>query len=159
MKNLIHILSIIYFNPRSREGSDIIFTGFPSSSMYFNPRSREGSDSFGHFLYLLLQYFNPRSREGSDLETLIADLRTYVFQSTLPRRERHQLFETSEFFNGISIHAPAKGATAQAFRPIQVLTSFQSTLPRRERLDIVKPLLMFHVFQSTLPRRERHTFN
>ena len=34
----------IYFNPRSREGSDVVLTYFPKDNMHFNPRSREGSD-------------------------------------------------------------------------------------------------------------------
>ena len=78
-----------YFNPRSREGSDIFPFSFPkiliiisirapargattfrspffSISWYFNPRSREGSDdrSTGHIT--ITGDFNPRSREGSD---------------------------------------------------------------------------------------------
>ena len=34
----------VYFNPRSREGSDIHFFTSSISSKHFNPRSREGSD-------------------------------------------------------------------------------------------------------------------
>ena len=32
------------FNPRSREGSDVLLSASRSSTRYFNPRSREGSD-------------------------------------------------------------------------------------------------------------------
>ena len=55
----------------------------------FNPRSREGSD--GHNtgkLYAITSNFNPRSREGSDAKVV-------------------KIFVCC----GISIHAPAKGAT------------------------------------------------
>ena len=53
-------------------------------------------------------HFNPRSREGSDnYWENDATITANTFQSTLPRRERHVLF--------ISIHAPAKGATAKEF--------------------------------------------
>ena len=55
----------------------------------FNPRSREGSD--GHTtgkLYAITSNFNPRSREGSDAKVV-------------------KIFVCC----GISIHAPAKGAT------------------------------------------------
>ena len=56
-----------------------------------------------------LRYFNPRSREGSDRTLLL-----------------------NNFDIIISIHAPAKGATAG--RIIKVAPDgFQSTLPRRER--------------------------
>ena len=59
---------------------------------------------------LTIQYdFNPRSREGSDL-----------------------MCPAIRFSRSISIHAPAKGATARCIRRL-VLRQFQSTLPRRER--------------------------
>ena len=35
---------IIYFNPRSREGSDMTFRLWIWATIHFNPRSREGSD-------------------------------------------------------------------------------------------------------------------
>ena len=57
---------------------------------HFNPRSREGSDERPAQLWARLRHFNPRSREGSDR---IAEPGTYDVAS-------------------ISIHAPAKGATA-----------------------------------------------
>ena len=55
----------------------------------FNPRSREGSDIYTFNNITIYPNFNPRSREGSDL---------------LKRRRRQE--------DPISIHAPAKGATA-----------------------------------------------
>ena len=79
-------------------------------------------------------YFNPRSREGSDSSANSIINRQTLFQSTLPRRERHPAPLPShplQHFNprsregsdriaepgtydvaSISIHAPAKGATA-----------------------------------------------
>ena len=58
------------------------------------------------------QNFNPRSREGSDMidDIILTNLST--FQSTLPRRERHGTCERYGVWTEISIHAPAKGATA-----------------------------------------------
>ena len=79
----------LYFNPHSREGSDLSGLWHGRSSYYFNPRSREGSDDFPlwyarytskisihapakgatytfAYLFFLAIYFNPRSREGSD---------------------------------------------------------------------------------------------
>ena len=35
--------------------------------IYFNPRSREGSDSFSFLFFPVVADFNPRSREGSDI--------------------------------------------------------------------------------------------
>ncbi len=55
---------------------------------------------------------------------------------------------------GISIHAPAKGATTTpASRPSAA--AFQSTLPRRERQRGSTNYQCSNLFQSTLPRRER----
>ena len=58
---------LLYFNPRSREGSDR--DGFPvlMRQANFNPRSREGSDVTGYITRQFITYFNPRSREGSDM--------------------------------------------------------------------------------------------
>ena len=100
-----------HFNPLSREGSDVVDDqdmgdgldisihapvkgattrrGFPAvPAMDFNPRSREGSDCLWSWERLAPCNFNPRSREGSD--SIVA---------------AYQLPE------GISIHAPVKGAT------------------------------------------------
>ena len=60
----------------------------PPNHIYFNPRSREGSDEF----FILLVYntvnFNPRSREGSDIFKPVLIIFFTRFQSALPRRER-----------------------------------------------------------------------
>ena len=101
-----------HFNPRSREGSDVpqdlhllsalcISIHAPAKGAtwqavrsrrvsHVNPRSREGGDERPAQLWARLRHFNPRSREGSDR---IAEPGTYDVAS-------------------ISIHAPAKGATA-----------------------------------------------
>ncbi len=101
------------FNPRSREGSDVVWYGFRKwrkrfqstlprrerrglhckwllTFSDFNPRSREGSDMPRTFTVCSSTDFNPRSREGSD---------QYPFGGS--------------FFKLISIHAPAKGATSK----------------------------------------------
>ncbi len=61
------------------------------------------------------------------------------------------------YVTSISIHAPAKGATAASgFFRISMI--FQSTLPRRERLSRTDcTTLCSSTFQSTLPRRERRS--
>ena len=105
-----------HFNPRSREGSDSTLCGgnlflicisihapakgatsdASSGSIgrsYFNPRSREGSDQAAAKESRGGGNFNPRSREGSDVGRCILERLT-----------------------GISIHAPAKGATSSAGR-------------------------------------------
>ena len=150
-----------HFNPRSREGSDVVCCSVDGVGSDFNPRSRKGSDAteasqllanmaFQSTLprrerpgrdcgYDHGRYFNPRSREGSDLGTLQAFCRIFdfnprsregsdngtnagllcfnAFQSTLPRRERR--VDTADITHfGISIHAPAKGATCGGPAPV-----------------------------------------
>ena len=121
------------FNPRSREGSDAasVIDGHDGESD-FNPRSREGSDSWRDSGMTAIKKFqstlprgerrdrrvreagtrnfNPRSREGSD---------SSHFLSVLPAQT-------------ISIHAPARGATALVSF-VRTILRFQSTLPRGER--------------------------
>ena len=79
------------FNPRSREGSDDALMFAAGLVSYFNPRSREGSDPVLIFAVKLAGNFNPRSREGSDQPGAHGFVNTLSFQSTLPRRERPHL--------------------------------------------------------------------
>ena len=58
----------------------------------------------------------------------------------------------------ISIHAPAKGATLVKHQAWWCYR-FQSTLPRRERPQLMMLCIKPIKFQSTLPRRERHVRN
>ena len=99
----------IYFNPRSREGSDFGKIMKYLSEVDFNPRSREGSDCSSRALIYILHNFNPRSREGSDK----------IIDKPLP-------------IHPISIHAPARGATKTGCT-VCGKQIFQSTLPRGER--------------------------
>ena len=105
----------------------------------------------------------------------IADMT--LFQSTLPREERHCLIvKTSlySYFNPrshersdlkrckymrykiISIHAPTRGATVPASASHSSVV-FQSTLPREERPRFDAVCQVSASFQSTLPREERQS--
>ena len=79
---------------------------------HFNPRSREGSDITRLMVVISSFRFQstlPRGeRPGSD-EPVIIEIR---FQSTLPRGERLCPVILIIASNAISIHAPARGATA-----------------------------------------------
>ena len=120
----------------------------------FNPRSREGSDDNSPTGIQLYSNFNPRSREGSDPSRRRPEQPIRLFQSSLPRGERHALDTvnaTSQadfnprsregsdvddggagFIHYISILAPARGATGDAV--IYVNNNlFQSSLPRGEQ--------------------------
>ena len=108
-----------YFNPRSREGSDVPRQLGHSGHLDFNPRSREGSDDSAEgalrnqylisihapakgatlllsSFFQLSPNFNPRSREGSD----VIRIARWVVR---PK---------------ISIHAPAKGATSHGLSSV-----------------------------------------
>ena len=122
------------FNPRSREGSDIISTARRETDLIFQstlPRRERPGDLLGCVIPRV--YFNPRSREGSDDHFGLDIQFTQEFQSTLPRRERLHGNITFFKFMFISIHAPAKGATFRVMRISWLFQIFQSTLPRRER--------------------------
>ena len=54
------------FNPRTREGCDLILFSANSCLDYFNPRTREGCDGHSPGIHLNYRYFNPRTREGCD---------------------------------------------------------------------------------------------
>ena len=124
-----------YFNPRSREGSDGVCRAYAPEEGRFQstlPRRERPYNRSGQLRDH--RYFNPRSREGSDAtfprprlrrdtrfqstlprreRPIIPGLVTLVvlFPSTLPRRERRLSGRHPPGHRGISIHAPAKGAT------------------------------------------------
>ena len=107
-----YLLLAAYFNPRSREGSDVdqlIYVDQILSISIHAPA--KGATACIWRLTGGRLYFNPRSREGSDA------LRRY-------QRGLH---------NPISIHAPAKGATV---KPGRYLITFSDFNPRsREGSD------------------------
>ena len=60
---------------------------------------------------MVMRDFNPRSRKGSDPAASGIPAQAPLFQPTLPQGERHISPMYSNFFEGISTHAPARGAT------------------------------------------------
>jgi len=94
---------------------------------------------------------------GERHTTLAVDLSFNSFQSTLPRGERHTVMGELHGFH-ISFNPRSRGGsdtitTNMSGCPLM----FQSTLPRGERLFGLILNFLFSVFQSTLPRGERHT--
>ena len=153
-KGLLHHL---YFNPRSREGSDPLCNFACSDRVNFNPRSREGSDGGGRMVAPLDAISIHAPAKGATSVKGVIIRVVAIFQSTLPRRERPNNLMDVHRCKLISIHAPAKGATS-ALRQQPDIVTFQSTLPRRERHHSWVKLLSSSKFQSTLPRRERRFF-
>ena len=128
---------------------------FPVLPVYFNPRSREGSDHFARLPFIRLNHFNPRSREGSDVAPNIFRAVPGSFQSTLPRGER--LCNCADCFSIvlISIHAPARGATLGTATDSSIVNISIHAPARGATVIRLFLLISNHLFQSTLPRGER----
>ncbi len=108
-------LSITYFNPRSREGSDYNSKQSLKGSNDFNPRSREGSDEYRPDVNETVNISIHAPAKGATQTRVLLFVPGLGFQSTLPRRERRSAVPSPE-----------------------ITLQFQSTLPRRERLQCRK---------------------
>ena len=122
----------LYFNPRSRKGSDqsCIQTGLTYAQ--FQSTLPQGERRHGRSWMRRRNHFNPRSRKGSDDKS-----------GSVPEKA------------GISIHAPARGATLSPCTDFAGQRRFQSTLPQGERHLSLYTRGMYTAFQSTLPQGER----
>ena len=80
------------------------------------------------------------------MEIKACDYAHAIFQSALPRGERHGAsVEYKPTMTTISIRAPARGATYN-LRYIYFSRIFQSALPRGERLPLTRGMLQVHDF-------------
>ena len=79
-----------HFNPRSHEGSDFVYFCHIRGQIHFNPRSHEGSDPKTRTLstYLFISIHAP-TKGATGIGAMRYD--GMPFQSTLPRRERHNI--------------------------------------------------------------------
>ena len=87
-------------------------------------------------------------------QSLQPQTRTYKFQSTLPRRERHNLYRHKRGLTNFNPHSH-EGSDTPRYLRCTCSFRFQSTLPRRERHLTYEVSNDSTLFQSTLPRRER----
>ena len=123
------------------------------SSIYFNPRSREGSDCYRAFISPHARISIHAPAKGATLCFLVCDLIIIISihapakGATLcdPIKQKWKFYFNPRSREGsdaasigiepqivISIHAPAKGATENRWNEL-FDSLFQSTLPRRER--------------------------
>ena len=124
---------ILRFNPRSHVGSDRTKTTTHYVLKRFNPRSHVGSDWLRYYGVHCRKVsihaptwgatgacacssasracFNPRSHVGSDVPYFSTFSSASLFQSTLPRGERHNGTRWQQLTLQVSIHAPTWGAT------------------------------------------------
>ena len=84
------LLSLSVFNPRLREGGDMLKLLTYFYIKVFNPRLREGGDVQHWMQGRRILFFNPRLREGGDNGFPYFDTSVLCFQSTPPRRRRPQ---------------------------------------------------------------------
>ena len=76
-----------------------------------------------------------------------------LFQSTLPREERHCLIVKTSLYSYFNPRSHERSDPVTLFCDYQ--GGFQSTLPREERPQDAFSLMPLSRFQSTLPREER----
>ena len=167
------MLQVHDFNPRSREGSDTIWSDIVSRTgisirapargatlhflrhfrchVNFNPRSREGSDSI-NFANCFCDTISIRApARGATFNSPVNDP-VLQFQSALPRGERRSgAIRLNNFFI-ISIRAPARGAT-QYQGGANAWIEFQSALPRGERPDISSEIHKAFLISIRAPAR------
>ena len=148
-----NLVSTYNFNPRSREGSDLLrgcsrraggisihapargATPLSTASLYqrisIHAPARGATVSSTH---ILLYYFNPRSREGSDILPGISVHFYTPISIHAPARGATTVRFDSPPILPISIHAPARGATSSQISPVGRSGNFN---PRsREGSDI-----------------------
>ncbi len=125
----------VYFNPRSREGSDLkvergvriliisihapargatqlkMFAGlFAGISIHAPAR---GATAISSTILSGVSIFQSTLPRGERRWMRCIPLKSLVFQSTLPRGERRSNLDGFKKYLQISIHAPARGATKQ----------------------------------------------
>ena len=107
--------------------------GWWFACVYFNPRSREGSDANGGAFPISAKTFQSTLPRRERRYKRLRRVWDEVFQSTLPRRERHFRVtfpsESSSNFNPRS----REGSDVEIAATVMHAVRFQSTLPRRER--------------------------
>ena len=88
----------------------------------FNSRARKGRDV--RYLEALIAYksFNSRARKGRDIEESARFPRYGKFQFTRPQGARPAPIVNGEPNGGVSIHAPARGATETTNKSLESIT-------------------------------------
>ena len=142
------------FNPRTRVGCDAWAKKRPLPSWRFQSTHPRGVRPGESALRGQGSGFNPRTRVGCDGQIDHAWAINDGFQSTHPRGVRH-VFQPGWRDNlGVSIHAPAWGATS-ARDTFFSARLFQSTHPRGVRPFSFSNFRQGEEFQSTHPRGVR----
>ena len=100
-----------HFNPRSREGSDVVLiNSIPLEMISIHAPAKGATMVDIDFISRILISIHAPAK-GATLQPYKWQQGCSAFQSTLPRRERPPFAFEKCLQSGISIHAPAKGAT------------------------------------------------
>jgi len=103
------------FNPRPRAGGDINKHRNSEGPLGFNPRPRAGGDNKLGKRFAADESFNPRPRAGGDsnYEVIIE----YLFYVSIHAPARGATATAGDFIEAteVSIHAPARGATRSGY--------------------------------------------
>ncbi len=100
----------VRFNPRAREGRDAENVVKADAPTGFNPRAREGRDPCDYIGKRTAKCFNPRAREGRDtVENNVIGICGVSIHA--PARGATQQQFSQGITGPVSIHAPARGAT------------------------------------------------
>ena len=144
------------FNPRARVGRDLTGgTAFSDGPMVSIHAPAWGATSTSSELWLVITSFNPRARVGRDISDQYAHIDRARFQSTRPRGARRDRKFLGLAVKGVSIHAPAWGATIRHGAERVGMDSFNPRA-RVGRDPAASPLAAWRcAFQSTRPRGAR----
>ena len=166
------------FNPRSREGSDVAGSGEKvsekvisihapargatacgiraTSGKIFQSTLPRGERQDPWREKILRRYFNPRSREGSDACNW-DEFTTAKISIHAPARGATADLTLAYNTCIISIHAPARGATVTHCNLRRITAHFNPRSREGSDCDCRHLRQLLAAFQSTLPRGERHT--
>ena len=142
------------FNSRTREGCDSPPSGARPPSRGFNSRTRKGCDRSWRKPSRRRVCFNSRTHEGCDPMVRKEQPREMVFQFTHPRGVRPDHGLDVRGAEGVSIHAPTRGATWTSHGP-SGHALFQFTHPRGVRPQVADRVREQWLFQFTHPRGVR----
>ena len=166
------------FNPRAREGRDLVSDAPHHRGACFNPRAREGRDIKAHEICGRCWRVSIHApARGATENTCHFFCPMCMFQSTRPRGARQRRTQPERYhvsFNPraregrdndrrndapgqrrVSIHAPARGATTMRQHAGRSPSLFQSTRPRGARPAEQDANEATNTFQSTRPRGAR----
>ena len=141
------------FNPRARTGRAASCGSPPRRGARFNPRARTGRDHGSDTHEFIVVCFNPRARTGRDPRGCAKTAHRAGFNPRA-RTGRDSPLPLHRSLSGVSIHAPARGATKDDGDE-RGAAKFQSMRPHGARLGIKERNLTPAQFQSTRPHGAR----